>query len=124
MISSAAECPIFVCFCFGWNSEIFILIQPTQMLDYLLLMKSFTKILKVKAKRKKTTVISKERKLKFVNNLVSHKGSSVWVGWIQDKFFLKFDPKQNQTNVGHSVTNEIINGCSRNIRFKLRKEPV
>ena len=47
IISFVTECPTFVCFCFESNYEKFILIQPTQMLDPLLLMKLLTKNLKI-----------------------------------------------------------------------------
>ena len=41
--------------------------------------------------------IAKERKLKVVNYLVSHKGSNIWVGWIKINFS-KIGLKQKQTN--------------------------
>ena len=34
--------------------------------------------------------------------------------------FSNFDPKQKQTNVGHYMNNEIINGDYENIKYKLR----
>ena len=36
----------------------------------------------------------------------------------------KFDPKQKQTNVGHSVRDEIINDNSKNIGYKVKKGQV
>ena len=33
----------------------------------------------------------------------------------------KFDPKQKQTNIGHSVTDEIINGNPKNIGYRVKK---
>ena len=40
------------------------------------------------------------------------------------KNFSKFDPKQKQTKVGHSVTDEIINGNSKNIGCIIKKAEV
>ena len=36
--------------------------------------------------------------------------------------FLKIGPEQKQTNVGHSVTDEIINCNSKNIGYNVKKE--
>ena len=60
-----------------------------------------------------------KRKLKVVNLLVSHKGSNIWVDWINIKYS-KIGPKQKQTNVKHSVTDEIINGNSKNIGYNVK----
>ena len=38
--------------------------------------------------------------------------------------FSKFDLKQKQTNVGHSVTDEIISGNSKNIKYIVKKGEV
>ena len=64
---------------------------------------------------KKPAVIANERESKVVNDFVSHRGSNIRVSWIKINFS-KFDPKQKQTNVGHCVTDEIINGNSKNLR--------
>ena len=58
---------------------------------------------------KKPAVIANERKSIVVNDFVSHRGYNIRVGWININFS-KFNPKQKQTNVGHSVTDEIISG--------------
>ena len=72
---------------------------------------------------KKPTVIANEKKLKVDNDLICHKGSNVWGDWIKINF-KKIGPEQNQTNVGHSVTDEIINGNSENIGLNVKKEAV
>ena len=72
---------------------------------------------------KKPAVIANERKSKVVNDFVSQRGSNIRVGWININFS-KFDPKQKQTNVGHYVADEIINGNSKNIGYKVKKGEV
>ena len=72
---------------------------------------------------KNPTVIANERKLKIVNDLVSHEGSNVWVDWIRINFS-KFDLKQTQTNFGHSIADEIINGIFKNLRYRVKKGAV
>ena len=37
---------------------------------------------------------------------------------------MKLDLKQKQTNVGHSVTDEIINGNYKNIGYRVKKDEV
>ena len=76
--------------------------------------------MKLNVKRKKLTVIANERKSKVVNDFVSHRGSNIRVGWIKINY-IKFDLKQKETNVGHYVADEIINGNSKNIGYKVKK---
>ena len=61
--------------------------------------------------------------MKVFNDLVSHKVSNVWVGWIKITFS-KISPKQKQTNVGYSVTNKVINSNFKNIGHDVKKEAV
>ena len=61
--------------------------------------------------------------MKVVNDSVCHKGSNIWVGWIKINF-KKICPEQKQTNVGHSLTDEIINGNSENMSYNIKKEAV
>ena len=68
---------------------------------------------------KKPAVIANKRKSKVVNNFVSHRGSNIRVGWIKT-IFPKFDSKQKQTNVGHFVTDEIINSNSKKMCYNLK----
>ena len=77
------------------------------------------KCLNLKLSVKKLAVIANERKLEVVNNLISHKGSNIRVGLIKINFS-KFDSKLKQTNVGHSVTDEIINGNSKNKGYRVK----
>ena len=69
---------------------------------------------------KKLAAIANERKSKVVNDFVSHRGSNIRVGWININFS-KFDPKQKQTNIGHFVTDEIINGNSKKMCYNVKK---
>ena len=69
---------------------------------------------------KKPAVIANERKSKVVNDLVSHRGSKIGVGWIKINFS-KFDPKKKQTNFGHSVRDEITNGNSKKMCYNVKK---
>ena len=45
------------------------------------------------------------------------------MGWFKINFS-KFDLKQIQTNVGHSMANEIIIGNSKNISYSVKKGAV
>ena len=72
---------------------------------------------------KKLAAIANERKSKVVNDFVSHRGSNIRVGWIKINFS-KFDPKQKQTNVGHFVTDEIINCNSKKMCYNVKKVAV
>ena len=72
---------------------------------------------------KKLTVIAKIRNSKVFNDLVRHKESNIWVAWIKI-YFPKIGPEQKQTNVGHSETDEIIYGNSKNIGCNVKKAAV
>ena len=69
---------------------------------------------------KKLAVIANERKLKVVNDIVSHRGSNFWVGWIKMNFS-NFNLKQKQTNVWHFVTDGIIKSNSKKMSYNVKK---
>ena len=46
------------------------------------------------------------------------------MSWLNLDKFLKIGPKQKQTNVVHSATDEIFNSNSKNIGYKVKKEAV
>ena len=52
--------------------------------------------------------------------MACHRGSNIWLGWIKINFS-KIGPKQKQTNVQHSETEDIINGNPQNICFNVKK---
>ena len=52
--------------------------------------------------------------------MACHRGSNIWLGWIKINFS-KIGPKQKQTNVQHSETEDIINSNPQNICFNVKK---
>ena len=70
---------------------------------------------------KKPVLIANEKKSKVFYDFVSHRESNVWVGWIKI-YFSKIGTEQKQTNVGHPVTDEIINGNYKNMSCNVKKE--
>ena len=68
----------------------------------------------------KAIIFANEKILRIVYDLVSHKGSNVWVGWIKINFQI-LALNKNKTNVRPSVTDEILTSNSKNIGSNVKK---
>ena len=65
-------------------------------------------------------VVFKKSSVSGPGILGGYGGSNIRVGWININFS-KIDPKQKQTNVGHHVADEIINGNSEKMCYNVKK---